>query len=157
MGFGRKFRATYGLAAIAAIAVMAGAVRNELLGPRIRAVPLASADPFTLRFEVSNPAFTVSVKDIDMTCLPLTIAGHDGEGRAWTAKGEPFPLDMDVDLGPRMAFEYTCPFKSSAKDRVDQVEAKVAVRYTRFGRREQAMSGTLAWDSATRVWTDAGR
>ena len=135
----------------ASIAVASGAVRNELLGPRIRAVPLPSADPFTLRFAVFNPAFTVLLKNIDMTCVPL-----DVQGRGWTADAPSFALDVDIDLGPRAEFEYTCPIKSSdAKGPVNRVEAKVAVQYTRFGQRKRAVSGTLAWDAASRVWTDA--
>lgn len=137
----------------ALIAVVAGAVHNELLGPRIRAVPIRADDPMTVRFAIFNPAFTVTLKDVDMTCVPLTIQGHGKDGRAWTAKGQPFPLDVDIDLGPRMAFEYTCPINDNVSGKVDKMEVQVAVRYTRFGRRNQKLSQSLAWDSASRVWT----
>ncbi|HKD47976.1 MAG TPA: hypothetical protein VKB67_09835 [Rhizomicrobium sp.] len=140
------------VAAAAVIAVAGGAVHNELLGPRVRSVALPSADPFTLRFAVFNPAFTVTLKNIDMACIPLGVYGN-----GWMAKAQPFPLNVDIDLGPRAEFEYTCPIASSnVKGPVKRVEAKVAIQYARFGQRRRAMSGTLAWDSASRVWTDAG-
>jgi hypothetical protein len=153
MGYG--FRKIYWLAIIVVIAV--GAVRNELLGPRIHAVPRRNDDPFTIRFAVFNPAFTLTFRDLDMTCLPLRIEGHGKDGRAWNAAGQPFPLNVNVDLGPRMAYEYTCPIKSKASpEAVNRVEAQIATRYTRFGHRAQATPATLDWDSASRAWTVAG-
>ncbi|HUO01703.1 MAG TPA: hypothetical protein VMU31_02915 [Rhizomicrobium sp.] len=140
------------------ILVAAGAVHNELLGPVIRAVPIRADDPLTVRFAVFNPAFTVTLKNVDMTCMPLTLAGRGRNGQAWTAQGRPFPLNVDLDVGPRQAFEYTCPIDTAASpDSLDHVTADIAVRYTRFGRRERMISGTLNWGSASRVWTMAGR
>lgn len=137
----------------ALIAIAAGAVHNEMLGPRVRADPIRADDPLTMRFAIFNPAFTVSLKNIDMTCVPLSIEGHDRSGHAWTAKAQSFPLDVDIDLGPRMAFEYTCPLAATPARQIDRVRAQVAVRYTRFGHRDETVSGTLAWDAASRVWT----
>ena len=154
---GRRIPKLAWIAGIAVLVMLAGAVRNELLGPRIRAFPIRTDDPFTIRFGIFNPAFTLTFRDIDMTCLPLRIEGHGKDGRAWDATGQPFPLNVSVDLGPRMAYEYTCPIKSSAAPgRVTHVEAKIAIRYTRFGHRAQSMSGALDWDSGTRAWTVAG-
>ncbi|HWF63552.1 MAG TPA: hypothetical protein VN685_02950 [Rhizomicrobium sp.] len=155
MGYG--FRKIHWLAIIAVIAVAAGAVRNELLGPRIHAVPRRNDDPFTIRFAVFNPAFTLTFRDIDMTCLPRRIEGHGKDGRAWDAAGQPFPLNVSIDLAPRMAYEYTCPIKSSASpQQVSRVEVQIITRYTRFGHRAQAKPVTLDWDSASRAWTVAG-
>ena len=151
---GRRIPKFVWIVAIAALVMLAGAVRNELLGPRIRAVPIRNDDPFTIRFAIFNPAFALTFRNVDMTCQPLRIEGHDKEGRAWEAAAAPFPLNVDIDLRPRMAFEYTCPVTSSAAPQaVTRVEAQIAIRYTRFGHRAQAMPATLAWDSASRAWT----
>ena len=145
------------LAAIAVLVMLGGAVRNELLGPGIRAFPIRTDDPFTIRFGIVNPAFTLTFRDVDMTCLPLRIEGKSKDGRVWEATGQPFPLNVSVDLGPRMAYYYTCPIKSSAQPAlVSHVEVKIAIRYTRFGHRAQSMSNMLDWDSGTRAWTVAG-
>jgi hypothetical protein len=156
MGLFRRFRPIYlfGIAALAIIA--AGAIRNELLGPLIRPVPVMSNDPLTLPFTVFNPAFLVTLKDIDMTCENFRLLGRAPS--PWSAGAEPFPLDVDIDLGPRMAFEYTCPIKSRGiKRAVDKVDARVGVRYTRFGRREKNQSAILTWDSISKVWTQERR
>lgn len=145
------------LVAAVLILIVAGAIHNEFLGPVIRAVPVRADDPLTIRFAIFNPAFTVTLKNVDMICVPLALKGHDKNGQAWTAKGASFPLDMDLDIGPRMAFEYTCPIKAALSGAPDTVTARIATHYTRFGRREESVSGTLAWDSASRVWTLAGR
>jgi hypothetical protein len=145
-------------AAAVVIAIAAGGVHNELLGPVIRADPIRADDPLTIRFVLFNPAFTVTLKNVDMNCVPLSLSGHGKDGHAWTAHGQSFPLNVDIDVGPRAAFEYTCPIESAGiEGTVDNVTAQIAIRYTRFGRHDQATSGILAWDSASRVWTVAGR
>ena len=143
------------LLGVAALLILgAGAVRNELLGPVIRAVPIAAPDPLTIRFAVFNPAFKVTVKNLDMVCRPLALSGHGPDGKSWTAHGQDFPLNVDIDVGPRMAFEYTCPIKDTGfAGPVDRVNARIALRYTRFGRSRQAISDMLSWDRASRVWT----
>ena len=147
----------YILAAAVVIVVAAGAIHNELLGPVIRADPIRADDPLTIRFVLFNPAFTVTLRNVDMNCVPLSLDGRGKSGHPWTARAQNFPLDVDIDIGPRMAFEYTCPIKSGPlPGAVDNVTAQIAIRYTRFGRRGQAISSTLAWDSASRVWTVAG-
>jgi hypothetical protein len=152
----KRFRAIL-LAAAAFVLLAGGAIHNELLGPVIRADPIRADDPLTIRFVLFNPAFTVTLKNVDMTCVPLSLKGHGKDGRAWTAQGQPFPLDVDIDVGPRMAFEYTCPITATAPGAIDSVTAQIAVRFSRLGRRDQTVSGTLAWDSASRVWTMTGR
>ena len=146
------------LVAAAFLLIAAGAVHNELLGPVIRADPIRADDPLTIRFVLFNPAFTVTLRNVDLNCVPLSLSGRGKDGRAWTAHGQSFPLNVDVDIGPRAAFEYTCPIKDTGfPGAVTHVTAEIATRYTRFGRRDQAVSGMLAWDSASRVWTVAGR
>jgi len=157
MGPSKQYWKRYIFAAAVVIAIAAGAVHNELLGPVIRAVPIRADDPLTIRFAIFNPAFTVTLKNVDMSCVPLSLNGH-GKNGAWTARAQNFPLNMDIDIGPRMAFEYTCPIKATdLPGPVDSVTAQIAIRYTRFGHRDRAVSGALAWDSASRVWTMAGR
>jgi hypothetical protein len=142
------------LVVAAFLLIAGGAVHNELLGPVIHAVPIRADDPLTIRFAIFNPAFTVTLKNVDMSCVPLSLQGRGKDDHAWMARAQPFPLNMDIDIGPRMAFEYTCPIKDAGfPGAVTSVTAEIAIRYTRFGRREQATSGTLAWDSASRVWT----
>ena len=144
---------------IAAFLVLAaaGAVRNELLGAVIRAVPTRADDPLlTIRFAVFNPAFTVTLRDVDMTCIPLSLSGHDKAGHAWTMKAAPFPLNVNMDVGPRMAFEYTCPIEVKTPAPPQSVTVEIDTRFTRFGRRQRGASGMLAWDSASRVWTKTG-
>jgi hypothetical protein len=145
------------LVAAAFLVIAGGAVHNELLGPAIHADPIRADDPLTIRFVLFNPAFTVTLKNVDMNCVPLSLSGHGKDGHAWTAPGQSFPLNVDIDVGPRMAFEYTCPIKAAdLPGPVNNVTARIAIRYTRFGRRDQDLSSTLAWDSASRVWTVAG-
>src|SRR5665213_1739596 len=153
----RTYWKRYILAVVVLIAIAAGAIHNELLGPVIRADPIRADDPLTIRFVLFNPAFTVTLRNVDMSCVPLSLNGHGKDGRALTARAQPFPLNVDIDIGPCMAFEYTCPIKSAIEGSVDKVRAQIAIRYTRFGRRDQAVSGALIWDSASRVWTVAGR
>ena len=156
MGPPRKRFKTILLVAAALLLIAGGAIHNELLGPVIHADPIRAGDPLTIRFVLFNPAFTVTLENVDMRCVPLGLKGRGKD--AWTAHAQPFPLNMDIDVGPRMAFEYTCPIKDAGfPGAVTNVTAQIAVRYTRFGRRDQAMSGTLNWDSASRVWTEAGR
>jgi hypothetical protein len=146
------------LVAAAFLLIAAGAVHNELLGPVIHADPIRADDPLTIRFVLFNPAFTVSLRNVDMNCMPLSLSGHGKGGRAWAAHAQPFPLNVDIDVGPRAAFEYTCSIKDTGfPGKVTNVTAEIAIRYTRFGRRDQAVSGILAWDSASRVWAMAGR
>lgn len=146
------------LIAAAFLLIAAGAVHNELLGPVINADPIRVDDPLTIRFVLFNPAFTVTLKNVDMACVPLSLSGHGKDGHAWTAHGQSFPLNVDIDVGPRAAFEYTCPIKDTGfPGAVTSVTAEIALRYTRFGRREAATSPMLAWDTASRVWTVAGR
>jgi hypothetical protein len=154
----RTYWKRYILAVVVLIAIAAGAIHNELLGPVIRADPIRADDPLTIRFVLFNPAFTVALKNVDMACVPLSLSGHGKDGQAWTAHGQSFPLNVDIDVGPRAAFEYTCPIKDTGfPGAVTNVTAEIAMRYTRFGRRDQAVSGILAWDSTSRVWTVAGR
>jgi hypothetical protein len=154
----RTYWKRYILAVVVLIAIAAGAIHNELLGPVIRADPIRADDPLTIRFVLFNPAFTVALRNVDMSCVPLSLSGHGKDGRAWTAHGQSFPLNVDIDVGPRAAFEYTCPIKDTGfPGAVTNVTAQIAMRYTRFGRRDQAVSGILAWDSASRVWTVMGR
>jgi hypothetical protein len=154
----RTYWKRYILAVVVLIAIAAGAIHNELLGPVIRADPIRADDPLTIRFVLFNPAFTVALKNVDMACVPLSLSGHGKDGHAWTAHGQSFPLNVDIDVGPRMAFEYTCPIKDTGfPGAVTNVTAEIAMRYTRFGRRNQATSGALAWDSTSRVWTVMGR
>jgi hypothetical protein len=143
------------LLGVAALLILgAGAVGNELLGPVIRAVPIAAPDPLTICFAVFNPAFTVTLKNLDMVCRPLRLEGRDRNGKSWTARGQDFPLNVDIDVGPRMAFEYTCPIKDTGfTGTVDRVNARIALHYTRFGRSQQAISDTLSWDRISRTWT----
>jgi hypothetical protein len=158
MGPGKQYRKRIIFAAAIVIALAAGAVHNELLGPVIRADPIRADDPLTIRFVLFNPAFTATLKNVDMSCVPRSLSGHGKDGRAWTAHAQPFPLNVDIDVGPRAAFEYTCPIKDTGfPGTVTNVTAEIAIRYTRFGRRDQAVSGILAWDSASRVWAMAGR
>jgi hypothetical protein len=146
------------LVVAAFLLIAGGAIHNELLGPVIRADPIRADDPLTIRFILFNPAFTVTLRNVDMNCVPLSLGGHGKDGRAWTAHAQLFPLNVDMDVGPRGAFEYTCPIKDTGfPGAVTDVTAQIAIRYTRFGRREQVVSGALAWDSASRVWTRAGR
>jgi len=150
---GRRIPKLAWLAAIVVIAVIAGAAHNELLGPVIRADPIPADDPLTIRFVLFNPAFTVTLRNVDMTCLPQSLSGYAKDGRAWIARGENFPLNVDLDVGPRMRYEYTCPINDAGfAGPVRRVTAKIAIAYTRFGRRAHAMSGMLTWDSASRVW-----
>jgi hypothetical protein len=154
----RTYWKRYILAVVVLIAIAAGAIHNELLGPVIRADPIRADDPLTIRFVLFNPAFTVALRNVDMSCVPLSLSGHGKDGRAWTAHGQSFPLNVDIDVGPRAAFEYTCPIKDTGfPGAVTNVTAQIAMRYTRFGRRDQAVSGILAWDSTSRVWTVMGR
>src|ERR1700744_2077918 len=95
------------LVAAAFLLIAGGAIHNELLGPVIHADPIRADDPLTIRFVLFNPAFTVTLKNVDMTCVPLSLSGRSKDGRAWTARGQSFPLNMDVDVLPRGAFEYT--------------------------------------------------
>jgi hypothetical protein len=158
MGPSKQYWKRYIFAAAVAIAIAAGAIHNELLGPVFRADPIRADDPLTIRFAIFNPAFTVTLRNVDMNCVPLSLSGHGKDGRAWTAHGQVFPLNVDIDIGPRAAFEYTCPIKASGfPGVVTDVTAQIAIRYTRLGRRDRAVSGALAWDSASRVWTVAGR
>src|SRR5581483_656727 len=129
----RGFSKIAWIATIAALVMLAGAIRNELLGPRIRAFPIRTDDPFTIRFAVFNPAFLLTFRDIDMTCRPLRLEGHGKDGRAWTATAKSFPLNVGIDLGPRMAYDYTCPIETGIPpEQVNHVEVQIATRYSRF-------------------------
>jgi hypothetical protein len=146
------------LVAAAFLLIAGGAVHNELLGPVIHADPIRADDPLTIRFVLFNPAFTVTLKNVDMICVPLSLSGRGKDGHAWVAHGQPFPLNVGIDVGPRAAFEYTCPIDGTGfPGTVTNVTAQIAIHYTRFGRREESTSPTLAWDSASRVWTLTGR
>lgn len=161
MGPPRKrfaFKQRYLLVAAALVALAGGAIHNELLGPVIRAVPIRADDPLTIRFAVFNPAFTVTLRNVDMICEPQSLMGRRKNGGSWKAQGQAFPLDVNLDIPPRMAFEYTCPIDDTGfPGPVDTVNARIALRYTRFGVRERAMSRSLDWNSTSRVWTLAGR
>jgi hypothetical protein len=109
-----------------------------------------------LRFAIVNTAFTVTAKDVDITCLPARLEGHGADGRRWTAQGMAFPLNVAIDLPPRASFEYTCPIETTAGP-PDKVEADIEVRYTRFGRRAQFRAGPMSWDASSRVWMLAGQ
>jgi hypothetical protein len=154
-------RLLFGVAAL--FVLLAGAVHNELLGPVVRADPIRADDPLTVRFALFNPAFAVTLKNVDLICTPLRIEGQATNGQDWTAKGADFPLDVDIDVPPRATVEYTCPINKDPgaapnfRGPIARVTAKIAVAYSRFGQRHHAMSETLAWDRASKVWTVAGR
>lgn len=136
---------------IALIALLAGAAANELRPPGVHAVAMPGDDALTLRFRVSNPAFLLAMTDMDFLCRPLLV-----ETRNAALKAEPFPLEVHVDLMPGASLEYTCPV--IGRDRAAaaiKIRARVEVHYTRLGARRQARSGTLAWDSQSRAWTDS--
>jgi hypothetical protein len=152
-----RHRKIYLVAGLVAAMIVAGAIHNELLGPVIRADPIRADDPLTIRFAVFNPAFTLTLRNVDMTCLPQALIGHGKDGHAWKAPGQAFPLNVDLDVPPRMAFEYTCPIQDTGfPGPVDTASARIAIRYTRLGQRHQAISRTLDWDASSRVWTLAG-
>jgi hypothetical protein len=85
------------LVVAAFLLIAGGAVHNELLGPVIRADPIRADDPLTIRFAIFNPAFTVTLRNVDMSCVPLDLSGHGKDGHAWAARAQPFPLNMDID------------------------------------------------------------
>jgi hypothetical protein len=154
MASGRWIRAGCVAGALAAIVVI-GALYNEARPPAIHAISMPHDDPGTLRFVISNPAFTITVKDVDLTCVPLESQTHTSkDGKP--AHAAPFVLNVDVDLPPRGAFEYTCPIKTEDfADAPGTLDAKIGVKYTKFGHRAQSWSDALTWDPASRVWTEA--
>jgi hypothetical protein len=137
------------------IVVMGGALYNETLPPQIHSIPVPGDGPFTLRFSVSNPAFTTTMKDMDFTCVPLELHGRSPKGEKLTLRADPFALNVDIDLPPRAAFQYTCPIRNAGlAASIDSVDAKVSAAYTRFGHRSLIWSGELTWDSASRIWAE---
>lgn len=145
------------LIAAAVLAIATGAViHNELQPPAIATVPVTGDDPLTLRFSVSNPALVVAARNVDFVCLPLSVRGRGADGQTIVTRADPFPMKMDIDLGPGASFQYTCPIKGETLPaKVDRMTARVAVSYTRFGHRTETMSGLLSWDSQSRVWTQS--
>ena len=102
-------RKAYYLAGLAVLVFLGGAGINELAPPQIESMPVPGDDPLTLRFAVSNRGFLTTIRDLDFTCVPDRIEGKDAGGAAFSARGEPFPLNVKLDLGPGASFQYTCP------------------------------------------------
>jgi hypothetical protein len=142
---------------LAALIVVAGAAAaNEFAAPRIEAVPVPGDPPLTLRFAVSNPGWLLSIQNIDFSCVPDQVKGRDATGKAVRVHGAPFPLNVGIDLGPRDSFQYTCPIQGPhLPGQVDRIEAHVEMSYTRFGRRSEAHSAELIWNSQSKIWTAA--
>ncbi|HXR94323.1 MAG TPA: hypothetical protein VN718_00485 [Rhizomicrobium sp.] len=133
-----------------------GMAANEFAAPLVRGVPVPGDDPFTLRFAVSNRGWLLALHDVDFTCVPDQVKGRSADGKNVRVHGAPFPLNVDVDLGPRDAFQYTCPIQGPhLPAQVDHIEAHVEMAYTRFGRRSEAHSAELIWDSRSKVWIAA--
>ena len=144
------------LAVLALLAIAGAAAANEFAAPLILGVPVPGDDPLTLRFSVSNRGWLFAIHDIDFTCVPDQVKGQGADGKTLRVHGAPFPMNVDVDLGPRGSFQYTCPIQGPhLPARVDRIEAHVEMRYTRFGRRNEAHSAELIWDSRSRIWVKA--
>jgi len=144
------------LFAVIPLAVLGAAAGNEFAAPAIAGVPVPGDDPLTLRFAVSNRGFITTINDIDFTCVPDQVTGRDANGKAVRVHGAPFPLNVDIDLGPRASFQYTCPIQGpNLPAQVSRIEAHVEMRYTRFGQVSEAHSAELIWDSQSKVWLAA--
>ena len=146
---------------IAALVLMAGAVREEFAPPRIADVPVPGDDPLTLRFAVANRGLLTTIADVDFTCVPDLVKGRDANGAPVRVHGAAFPMNVGIDLMPRASYQYTCPILGPIQGphlpaRVDHIEAHVEMRYTRFGRRADAQSAELVWDSQSKIWMAAG-
>ena len=132
------------------LAILGAAAANEFAAPAISAVPVPGDPPLTLRFSVSNRGWLLPIRNLDFTCVPDQVVGRD-------AKGAPFPLNVNIDLGPQDSFQYTCPIQGPhLPDRVDRIEAHIELSYTRLGQRSEAHSAELIWDSQSKVWMAAG-
>jgi hypothetical protein len=145
------------LAAVIGIALAGGAALNELAPPHIESVPVPGDEPLTLRFSVSNRGHLLTLRDVDFTCVPDQVKGRDAQGQAVRVHGAPFPMNVNIDLGPGAAFQYTCPIKGPhLPEQVDRIEAHVEMSYTSSGRRSEAHSAELIWNSQSKVWVEAG-
>ena len=150
----RKF---YFLAAVIVIALAGGTAVNEFAPPHIENVPVPGDEPLTLRFSVSNRGHLLSLRDVDFTCVPDQVKGEGAQGQAVRVHGVPFPMNVNIDLGPGASFQYTCPIKGPhLPEQVERIEAHVEMSYTRFGRRSEAHSAELIWNSQSKVWVEAG-
>jgi hypothetical protein len=156
-GEGHGVRRTILLLTATALAlILAAAMANELSAPAIDSVPVPGDAPLTLRFAVVNHAYLAAIHDIDFTCVPDQVKGRDAGGAAVRVHGVPFPMNVDIDLGPRASFQYTCPIQGPhLPAEVDRIEAHVELAYTSLGRRLHAHSAELIWDGQSRIWTKA--
>lgn len=144
------------LLALILLAVLAAAAGNEFAAPLIAGVPVPGDDPLTLRFAVSNRGFLTTIGDVDFTCVPDQVVGRDAQGQAVRVHGASFPLNVDIDLMPRASFQYTCPIQGPhLPAEVNRIEAHVEMSYSRFGRRSEAHSGELIWNSQSKIWVTA--
>ena len=144
------------LAIIVLLAVAGGAAANEFAAPQVADVPVPGDDPLTLRFSVSNRGWLLGIQDVDFTCVPDQVRGRGADGKKIHVHGTPFPMNVDVDLGPRESFQYTCPIQGPhLPAEIDHIEAHVEMGYSRFGRRAHAHSGELIWDSQSKIWLKA--
>ncbi len=142
----------------AALLLLGGATANELAPPHIESVPVPGDEPLTLRFAVSNRGHVASIRDVDFTCVPDTVETRDATGAPSTAPGDPFPMKVDLDLGPGASFQYSCPLFGPGKGApatVTRIRAHVEAAYTRFGRRAHMRSADFTWDSQSKVWVAA--
>ena len=141
---------------LAAALVIGGALYNESRPPSLHSIAMPGDDPFTLRFAISNPAFTITMKDVDLSCVPMEARGHPTKDGKPALHATPFALNVDVDLPPRGAYEYTCPIRiEGAADATGTLDAKIGATYTRLGYRAKTWSRELSWDAASRTWTEA--
>ena len=141
---------------LALVLVAGGAAVTEFAPPEIKSVPVPGDEPLTLRFAVSNRGHLLTLRDVDFTCVPDQVKGRDATGAPVRVHGAPFPMNVDIDLGPRASYQYTCPIRGPHLPRqVDRIEAHVEMSYTSLGRRAEAHSGELIWDSQSKVWTAA--
>ena len=139
------------------LAILGAAAANEFAAPGIAAVPVPGDPPLTLRFSVSNRGWLMPIRNIDFTCAPDQIVGRDAKGAPVKVHGVPFPMNVNIDLGPQDSFQYTCPIQGPhLPAQVERIEAHVEMSYMRLGQRSEAHSAKLIWDSQSKVWTAAG-
>ena len=155
MAFSRKWLLP---AALVLIAALGAGAAGEFAPPRIQAVPVPGDEPLTLRFAVSNRGFLRTFGDMDFTCVADSVTGRDAKGVRVTARGTSFPLNVNIDLGPRESFQYTCPIRGAHLPvQVDHIEAHVEAAYDSYGARANAHSPEFLWDAQSKAWVTAGR
>ena len=144
------------LLAAVLLVIAGGATANEFAAPLITSVPLSGDETLTLRFAVANRGWLFTIHDVDFTCVPDQVTGRDATGGVVKVHGVAFPLNVDIDLGPRASFQYTCPIQGPhLPTEVEHIIAHVEMAYTRFGRRSEAHSAELIWDGQSKIWTAA--